>query len=61
MARQKKTTTKQRVKPRSASPDPIGDRFPNDWLEALILFVAGIGVFGGIFALLYLAQINGAI
>ncbi len=43
------------------SPDPIGDSFPNDWLEALILFVAGVGVFGGLLALLYLAQINGAI
>ncbi len=42
-------------------PDEMGDRIPNDWLEALILFVAGVGVFGGIYALLYLAQINGAI
>ena len=58
MPRQK---SKQKPRARSARPDPIGDRFPNDWLEALILFVAGIGVFGGVFALLYLAQINGAI
>jgi hypothetical protein len=41
--------------------DEVGDSFPNDWLEALILFAAGLGVFGGVFALLYLAQINGAI
>ena len=48
-------------KQRKPSPDPVGDSFPNDWLEALILFVAGVGVFGGVLALLYLAQINGAI
>jgi hypothetical protein len=41
--------------------DPIADRFPNDWLEALILFVTGVGVFGGIYALVYLAHVNGAI
>ena len=58
MPRQK---SKQKLRARSVRHDPIGDRFPNDWLEALILFVAGIGVFGGIYALLYLAQINGAI
>ena len=37
------------------------DKFPNDWLEAAILFAAGVGVLGGVFALLYLAEINGAI
>lgn len=25
--------------------DPIGDSFPNDYLEALILFVIGLGLF----------------
>ena len=58
MPRQK---SKQKPRPASASPDPIGDRFPNDWLEALILFVAAAGIFGGFFALYYLAKINGAI
>jgi hypothetical protein len=53
MARQKKTTAKQRAKP---SKDDIGDAFPNDWIEALILFVAGIGIFGGIVTLFYLAD-----
>ena len=52
---------KQKPRAKSARPDPIGDSFPNDWLEALILFVAGVGVLGGIYALLYLAKINGAI
>ncbi len=36
--------------------DDIGDRVPNDWLEAAILFVTGIGIFGGLFSLWYLAQ-----
>ena len=36
--------------------DDLGDSFPNDWLEAAILFVAGCGVFGGFFALYYLTQ-----
>ena len=36
--------------------DDLGDSFPNDWVEALVLFVAGVGVFGGLFALYYLAQ-----
>lgn len=36
--------------------DEIGDSFPNDWLEALIIMVAGIGVFGGFVALYYLSQ-----
>ena len=34
------------------------DKFPNDWLEALIIFVAGLGVFGGFMALFYLWQLN---
>ena len=37
------------------------DKFPNDPLETLILIVASIGVIGGIYALVYLARINGAI
>lgn len=35
--------------------------WPNDWLEFSILAVASLGVGGGIFALIYLAHINGAI
>jgi hypothetical protein len=41
------------LKPRS---DELGDAFPNDWLEALIIFIAGLGVFGGFFALYHLTQ-----
>ena len=37
------------------------DKFPNDPLETLILIVTSIGVIGGIYALVYLARINGAI
>ncbi len=36
--------------------DHLGDSFPNDWVEALIIFVAGVGVFGGFVALYYLSQ-----
>ena len=58
MARQKQTTAKQKPKPRKLiDPEP----FPNDWLEWAILTVALTGVGGGIFALLYLAKVNGAI
>jgi hypothetical protein len=58
MARQKKATTRQPVK-KTAKPD----RYPliNDWLEFTILVVASFGVGGGIFALIYLAHVNGAI
>ena len=35
--------------------------WPNDVLEWAILSVAALGVGGGIFALIYLAHINGAI
>lgn len=34
------------------------DKFPNDWLEAVILLVAGIGIFGGFLSLFYLWQLN---
>ena len=34
--------------------DEVGDSFPNDWIEATILFVTGVGIFGGIAALAYL-------
>ena len=37
------------------------DKFPNDWIEGIVLMVASIGVLGGIYALVYLARINGAI
>ncbi len=41
------------LQPRS---DDLGESFPNDWVEALIIFVAGLGVFGGVIALYHLAQ-----
>jgi len=42
--------------PKRESKDDVGDSFPNDWLEALIIFVAGVGVFGGFVTLYYLGQ-----
>ena len=37
--------------------DEIGDdSFPNDWIEAVIVFVALIGIGGGAFTLYYLGQ-----
>ena len=36
--------------------DELGDAFPNDWLEGLIVFVALIGILGGALALYHLAQ-----
>jgi hypothetical protein len=36
--------------------DDLGDRIPNDWLEFLIILVAGVAVFGGFVALYYLSQ-----
>ena len=58
MARQKQTTAKQKPKPRKLiDPEP----FPNDWLEWVAILTGMIGVGGGIFALLYLAKVNGAI
>jgi hypothetical protein len=39
----------------------VSDKFPNDWLEALIVMVAGIGVLGGIASLIYLYQLNQAL
>lgn len=41
--------------------DYLADRVPNDWLEALIIFLAGIGVFGGFVGLYYLWQLNSAL
>ena len=37
------------------------DKFPNDPLETIILLVTAVGVIGGIYALVYLARVNGAI
>jgi hypothetical protein len=51
MARQPMTTPRQ----------PAMDKFPNDPIETIILFVTSIGVIGGIYALVYLARINGAL
>lgn len=36
--------------------DDLGDSFPNDYLEALILLVCTFAIFGGFVALYYLAQ-----
>ena len=36
--------------------DEIGDSFPNDYLEVIILFVCGVGIFGGVLSLYYLVQ-----
>ena len=55
-----KQRAKQSAKPRARKPfDP--EPFPNDWLEWAILGVALTGVGAGIAALVYLAQVNGAI
>lgn len=37
------------------------DKFPNDPLETIILLVTTLAVIGGIYSLVYLARINGAI
>jgi hypothetical protein len=37
--------------------DELGDAFPNDWLEALIILVAIVGIFGGAVGLYHLAQV----
>ena len=34
--------------------DDLGDSFPNDWLEAGIMFVVGVALFGSVFALYHL-------
>jgi hypothetical protein len=36
--------------------DDLGDSFPNDWLESLIIVTALIAMSGGAYALYYLAQ-----
>ena len=36
--------------------DEIGDTFPEDWVEGLIVFVALIGIGGGALTLYHLAQ-----
>ena len=59
MGRRHRTTKEQKRKPSRKPFDP--EPFPNDWLEWAILAVALTGVGGGIFALIYLAQVNGAI
>ncbi len=58
---------KQKVKQRAKlaneteSRHQSNDRLCNDWLEFLFLVCASIGVGGGIFALIYLAHVSGAI
>ena len=37
--------------------DELGDSFPNDWLEAAILFVVGVAMFGSVVALYHLYQL----
>lgn len=36
--------------------DDLGDSFPNDYLEAAILFVVGLAMFGSVIALYHLWQ-----
>ena len=36
--------------------DDLGDSFPNDWLEALIVFTALVFISGGAYFMYYLAQ-----
>ena len=36
--------------------DELGDSFPNDWIEAVVVFVALFAIGGGAFTLYYLAQ-----
>jgi hypothetical protein len=36
-------------------------KFPNDPIETIILIATSIAVIGGIYALVYLARINGAL
>ena len=36
--------------------DEIGETFPDSWVEALIIFVALIGIGGGALSLYYLSQ-----
>ena len=36
--------------------DDLGDSFPNDYLEAAILFVVGLAMFGSVYALYHLYQ-----
>ena len=64
MARRKQTTSKQKPRGKRAGERQLAkaiakpDPYPlvNDWLEAVIIFVAGLGVFGGMFALWYLIE-----
>ena len=39
------------------SKDELGDSFPNDWLEAAVLFVVGVAMFGSVVALYHLWQL----
>jgi hypothetical protein len=59
MGRRHRTTKEQKQKPSHNPFEP--PPWPNDVLEWAIISVAGLGVGGGIFALIYLAHINGAI
>lgn len=45
------------MKDSKQSRDDIGDRVPNDWLEATILFVVGVAMFGSVVALYHLWQL----
>ena len=41
--------------------DEVGDSFPNDWLEATILFVVGVAMFGSVIALYHLWEMAQAV
>ena len=45
--------------PRKSGKDEIGDSFPNDYLEAVILFVVGVAMFGSVVALYHLWEMAG--
>ena len=44
------------LKHRVRKDDEVGDSFPNDWLEAVIVLVALIGIGGGALTLYHLSQ-----
>lgn len=47
-----------KLKTKFGKEKPSKDPYPlvNDWFEALIIFIAGLGMFGGFVGLYYLSQ-----
>jgi len=60
MAKQSKQTARQKRKPNGPSQprrlDDLGQAFPNDWLEAVIVLVAAVAILGGAVGLYYLSK-----